>query len=118
FLWEWKNGETIEHARTVAVNTLVMFEIFYLFNSRKIETSILNIQGIVGNRYTLFAVVILFLFQLGFTYLEPMHVLFGTVAISADHWILITAIAFSVLPLVEFEKAIMRKIKTYYLNNE
>ena len=56
------SGETIEHARTVAVNTLVMFEIFYLFNSRKIEISILNIQGLTGNRYALFSVILLFLF--------------------------------------------------------
>ncbi|MEE9423926.1 MAG: cation-transporting P-type ATPase [Methylococcales bacterium] len=111
FLWELAQQETIEHARTVAVNTLVMFEIFYLFNSRKIEASIFNLQGFIGNRYTLYAVVILFLFQLGFTYLEPMHQLFGTVSISVDRWILITAVAFSVLPLVEIEKAIIRRIK-------
>ncbi|MEE9356422.1 MAG: cation-transporting P-type ATPase [Methylococcaceae bacterium] len=111
FLWERMQNETIEHARTVAVNTLVMFEIFYLFNSRKIEASILNLQGFTSNRYALFAVMILFMVQLGFTYLEPMHVLFGTVPISLDHWLLITAVAFSVLPLVEIEKAIIRKFK-------
>jgi magnesium-transporting ATPase (P-type) len=111
FLWERMGGETIEHARTVAVNTLVMFEIFYLFNSRKIEASILNVQELIGNRYALFAVIVLFLFQLGFTYLKPMNILFGSVPISADHWFLITAVAFSVLPLVEIEKAIMRRLK-------
>ncbi|MEA1888948.1 MAG: cation-transporting P-type ATPase, partial [Pseudomonadota bacterium] len=36
FLREMEQGVSIEHARTVAVNTLVMFEIFYLFNSRYI----------------------------------------------------------------------------------
>ena len=113
FLWERMGGETIEHARTVAVNTLVMFEIFYLFNSRKIETSILNIQGIIGNRYALFAVIVLFMFQLGFTYLEPMNILFGTIPISAGHWLLIIAVAFLVLPLVEIEKAITREIKNF-----
>ncbi|MCK4842996.1 MAG: cation-transporting P-type ATPase [Methylococcales bacterium] len=111
FLWEHKSGETIEHARTVAVNTLVMFEIFYLFNSRKIEASILNVQGLIGNRYALFAVIVLFLFQLGFTYLEPMNILFGTVPIGVEQWLLITAVSFSVLPLVEIEKAIIRKFK-------
>lgn len=34
FVWEWEHGASIELARTVAVNTLVIFEIFYLFNSR------------------------------------------------------------------------------------
>ena len=111
FLWERMNGETIEHARTVAVNTLVMFEIFYLFNARKIEASILNIQGLTGNRYALFAVILLFLFQLCFTYFEQMNILFGTVPITLDHWLLIILVAFSVLPLVEIEKAVIRSIK-------
>lgn len=111
FLWERMHGETIEHARTVAVNTLVMFEIFYLFNSRKIDASILNVEGITGNRYALLAAGMLILFQLAFTYLEPMQILFGTVAISLDHWLWITAIGFTVLPLVEIEKVIIRKIK-------
>ena len=35
FLWEVQQGASIEYARTVAVNTLVMFEIFYLFNSHE-----------------------------------------------------------------------------------
>ena len=111
FLWERTHGETIEHARTVAVNTLVMFEIFYLFNSRKIEASILNVQGIFGNRYALIAAFTLILFQLAFTYLETMQMLFGTVSINIEQWFWITLIAFSVLPLVEIEKVLLRKIK-------
>lgn len=34
FLWYSSLGLAIEEARTIAVNTLVMFEAFYLFNSR------------------------------------------------------------------------------------
>ncbi len=110
FMWERLHHETIEHARTVAVNTLVMFEIFYLFNSRKIEASIFNLEGLTGNRFVLLAVVSLILFQLVFTYTEVMHTLFGTVAISRYHWLWITGIAFSVLPLVELEKAMTRRL--------
>lgn len=110
FLWERLHGETIEHARTVAVNTLVMFEIFYLFNSRKIEASVFNREGFVGNRYALLAAMLLIVFQLMFTYLGVMQTLFGTVAISLDHWLWITLVAFTVLPLVEIEKWVMRKM--------
>jgi magnesium-transporting ATPase (P-type) len=111
FLWERMHSETIEHARTVAVNTLVMFEIFYLFNSRKIEASILSFQGMTSNRYALSAVVILIILQLAFTYWVPMQTLFGTVPISLDRWLLIIGIAFSVLPLVEIEKLCIRTYK-------
>ncbi len=117
FLWEERHGETIEHARTVAINTLVMFEIFYLFNSRKIENSILNIEGMTGNRFVLLAVVVLILFQLAFTYLSPMQHLFGTIAISAREWQWIVAVAFSVLPLVEIEKMLIRFVKANHAGN-
>ncbi len=111
FLWEEFHGEAIEHARAVAINTLVMFEIFYLFNSRKIESSVLNVEGIIGNRFVLLAVALLILFQLAFTYFGPMQRLFGTVAISARHWLWIVVVAFSVLPLVELEKWAIRALK-------
>jgi len=38
FLWLRTSGADIETARTAAVNTLVMFEVFYLFNVRKLQS--------------------------------------------------------------------------------
>ena len=109
FLWEMARGETIEHARTVAVNTLVMFEIFYLFSSRYISAPVLNREGLFGNRYVLLAVLLLVGFQLIFTYLGPVQSLFGTAAIGADVWLRIVLVASSVLFLVELEKAVVRR---------
>jgi len=108
FLWEMEQGVSIEYARTVAVNTLVMFEIFYLFNSRYITDSVLNWEGFTGNRYVLISIAILIIFQLGFTYLTPMQVLFGTTAIDFTVWLYIVLIASSVLFLVELEKYVVR----------
>ncbi len=108
FLWEMKQGATIEHARTVAVNTLVMFEVFYLFSARYTTASVLNIDGLTGNRYVLIAIVILLLFQFGFTYLAPLQALFGTVAIDLSIWLNILLAASSVLLLVELEKYVVR----------
>ncbi len=108
FLWEMDQGVSIEHARTVAVNTLIMFEIFYLFNSRYITASVFNRSGLTGNRYVLIAIGILIMLQLGFTYLAPMQVLFGTTAIDFMIWLRIILVASSVLFLVEFEKYVVR----------
>ena len=108
FLWETAQGASIEHARTVAVNTLVMFEIFYLFNSRYIADSVLNWEGFTGNRYVLISIAILIILQLGFTYLSPMQTLFGTTAIDFIIWLRIVLVASSVLFLVELEKYVIR----------
>ncbi len=110
FLWEMDSGASIEHARTVAVNTLVMFEIFYLFNSRYITASVFNWAGFTGNRYILIAIAVLIVFQLSFTYLPPMQLLFGTTAIDAEIWLRILLVSSSVLFLVELEKYFARKM--------
>ena len=112
FLWERQNGASIETARTVAVNTLVMFETFYLFSVRYILEPSLTRTGLTGNRYIIFAVVLLILFQLGFTYLAPMQLLFATTAISAGTWVKIIAVSSSVLFLVEIEKLYLRAHKS------
>ena len=111
FLWEMQQGMSIEHARTVAVNTLVMFEILYLFNSRYLAASVLNWTGLTGNRYVLLAIAILIVFQLGFTYLTPLQSLFGSTAIDFHIWFRIILVASSVLFIVELEKYLIRHIK-------
>ncbi len=108
FMWEIERGMSIEHARTVAVNTLVMFEIFYLFNARYIYQAVFQPGGLLGNRYVIIAIALLLLFQWGFTYLTPLQILFGTSAISWDVWLRIGLVASSVLFLVELEKALLR----------
>jgi magnesium-transporting ATPase (P-type) len=109
FLWAREQGASIELARTVAVNALAMFEIFYLFNSRYIKDSVFSLEGFLGNRYALAAIGVLILFQAGFTYLGPMQALFGTTAIDLSMWVRIVLVASSVLFLVELEKAVIRR---------
>ncbi len=109
FLWEMDNGTTIEHARTVAVNTLVMFEIFYLFNARYITESVFNWEGFTGNRYVLLSIAILLILQISFTYLSPLQILFRTTSITLMIWLKIVIVSSSVLFLVELEKYIVRR---------
>jgi len=109
FLWEMQQGASIEHGRTVAVNTLVMFEIFYLFNSRYILAPVLNRAGLFGNRYVLYAIVILLALQMAFTYLPSMQTLFGTAAIDLMVWLRVLLVSSTVLFLVEIEKAVLRR---------
>lgn len=107
FVWEREAGASLEAARTVAVNTLVCFEIFYLFNARYIYAPVLNRSGLLGNRKALAAVGLLILFQLGFTYLPPAQRLFHTVALEPEAWLRIVAVASSVLWMVELEKLLV-----------
>ena len=109
FLWEREHGASIELARTVAVNTVVMFEIFYLFSARYLLAPALTFEGLSGNRYVLYAIGLLLVIQMAFTYLSPMQALFATTAMDSDAWLRVVLVASSVLILVETEKLLLRK---------
>ena len=108
FLWEREHGASIELARTVAVNTLVMFAVFYLFSARYLLAPALTREGLSGNRYVLYAIGILIVIQLAFTYTSPMQELFDTRDMGLDAWLRVLMVASSVLFLVEFEKMVLR----------
>jgi magnesium-transporting ATPase (P-type) len=109
FIWERNNGASIELARTIAVNTLVFFEIFYLFCVRYLFAPALTKEGLTGNRFALYAIGLLIFFQLAMTYFGPMQLLFATTDMSPEAWMRVIAVSSSVLFLVEIEKMLFRK---------
>ncbi|MES1954679.1 cation-translocating P-type ATPase [Salinisphaera hydrothermalis] len=109
FLWALERGLALEQARTIAVNTLVMFELFYLLSSRFILLPVLGRNGMRGNRYVVFAALTTLVFQLLFTDTTPFQLLFDTRHITAMEWLGLSLTASSVLWLVELEKMILRR---------
>jgi magnesium-transporting ATPase (P-type) len=106
-----QQGASIEAARTVAVNSLVAGQLFYLFNCRFIEHRSLSIKGLLGNRSALVAIGVLIVVQLGFTYLELAQTLFGTADVPVDEWGWILAAGMTVFLLVELEKGMVRFLR-------
>ena len=94
-----------------AVNALVMGEIVYLFNSRRLTDSALSLDALLGNRVALVATGVLVLLQLAFTYLTPMQTLFGTGAMSAAAWGLVLAFGVAMFFVIEIEKAVTRALR-------
>ncbi|WP_232300398.1 cation-transporting P-type ATPase [Desulfonatronovibrio magnus] len=105
-------GYSQDLASTAAINTLVVGQVFYLFNSRYIYESSLNFQGIFGSRPVLLSIAVLAVLQLSFTYLPPMQFIFQTEALAFSSWILIFIFGIILFFLVELEKAIFRKTQT------
>ncbi|MFA5371666.1 MAG: cation-transporting P-type ATPase, partial [Sideroxydans sp.] len=83
FLWMIARGDSLETARTVAVNALVVGEIFYLFNCRYLLAPVRNWQDFIGNPYVLLSIGVLVVIQLAFTYVPFMQEMFGVVALDA-----------------------------------
>lgn len=108
FIWERMHGADIETARTVAVNALVVAEIFYLFNVRFLFAPVLNRAGLFGSRYALIAVALVSFFQILYTYLPFMQQVFSTRGLDAEAWLRIVAFGAILFLAVEAEKWVLR----------
>jgi magnesium-transporting ATPase (P-type) len=103
FLYERAQGAGLDAARTVAVNTMVMFEVCYLFNTRYLSRSALSWAALTGNRVALLAAASVVVLQLLFTYAPPLQALFASAALDAAAWGRVLLVAASVFFLVELE---------------
>jgi calcium-translocating P-type ATPase len=75
-------GAGLAEARTMALNTLVAMEVFYLFSVRYRHGWSLTWTGAKGTPAVLVAVALVVVLQAGFTYLPLMQALFDTVALA------------------------------------
>jgi len=110
FLWELARGTSLEMARTVAVNALVIGEIVYLFNCRYLLAPVRTWQDFTGNPYVLLSIGVLVVIQLAFTYVPFMQALFGVVALDAAAWGLIAGFGVLLFVAVELEKLAIRML--------
>ena len=108
FEWELLHGETLAAARTAAVNVFVFGELFYLFNCRSLQYSMLHV-GIFSNLWVIFGVCSMILLQILFTYWPPMQRLFGSAAIGYDEWLLIIGVGIVIYATVGLEKLLLRQ---------
>ena len=110
FFWMQSRGASEELSRTVAVNTLVLGQIFYLLNSRYLLDSSLSVAAHLGNRYLPMGIGAVVVLQLLFTYAPPLQALFGTAAMPLWVWPVLLAGCFVFFLIVEAEKAIIRTV--------
>jgi RND family efflux transporter MFP subunit len=108
FFWMKSKDAADELARTVAVNTLVIGQVFYLLNSRFKTDSSLSIRAHLDNRYLPLGVGAVVLLQLLFTYAPPLQRLFGTEAVPLNVWPWLFLGGFLFFFVVEAEKFIIR----------
>ncbi len=113
FLWEYTaNGATLEamkKAQTMAVTTVIMFQIFYVLNCRSLKNSLLSI-GIWSNRTVFIGIGGLLVLQLGFIYLPFMNTVFGSLPLSARDLMVATAFGMIILPVISVEKLLHSRL--------
>lgn len=109
FLWELDMGTSVETARTMAVNAVVMAEMFYLLNSRFIFAPVTNLKGLTGNRHVLLAIAACIPLQIAYTHADFMHGIFDSTALTLVEWGKVVAAGLLVFGVAELEKFFIRR---------
>ena len=97
-------GYSLELTRTLAMNTLVVMEIFHLFFIRNIYGTSLTWKAIRGTKVVWATIVIVIVAQLAITYLVPLQKIFTTESMSLFDGILIIGIGIALFTITETEK--------------
>jgi magnesium-transporting ATPase (P-type) len=110
FFWMKSNDASDALARAVAVNALVIGQVFYLLNSRYKVGSSLSLKAHLGNKYLPLGIGAIVVLQLLFTYAPPFQTLFDTESIPLRIWPKLILGGFIFFLLVEVEKIIVRML--------
>ena len=108
FFWAQGQGRSLEEARTLVVNTLVVLEIFYLFNVRYLHMTSFTLTGLKGTGPVLLAVGAVVAGQCAFNYLPAMNAIFDSRPLSLADSLLVVAIGAASLVVLEIEKHLLR----------
>ncbi len=104
FSYAIAQGGSEQLARTMALNMLVVLEVFHLFYVRNMTSSALNWQLLKGTKVVWLMVMLVTLAQLAITYLDTLQPVFDTEAIGVAGCLLILGIGLLFYLLLEVEK--------------
>ncbi|WP_246128487.1 cation transporting ATPase C-terminal domain-containing protein [Pleionea sediminis] len=97
-------------ARTIAMNTLVVLEIFHLFFIRNMYGTSLNRKSVLGTRVVWGAIIVVTVGQFAITYSPWLQTIFQTQAIGLFDGVLIVTVGVIMFCIIEIEKQIRLKV--------
>ena len=92
----------IDHARTLAFHTLVLFSLFTVFAARSDQASVM--RDLFTNGWLWLAIAVSLVLQLVVLYAPALQRAFNTVPLDGSDWIIAVAVASSALWLRELDK--------------
>jgi magnesium-transporting ATPase (P-type) len=107
FFMKLDNGGTLPAARTVALNTIVFFQIFYLFNSKSMHEYVF--RDLLSNKVMLLGIAVVIFLQMMITYEPAINSIFSTAPILPADWLMIVLVSSTVFFAIEFEKYLYKK---------
>ena len=111
FTYAIDKGYPLAMAQTMAMNMLVVLEIFHLFFIRNIHSTSLTWAAARGAKVVWTVVIVITTAQLAVTYLPPLQGVLGTQSVSLMDGIVIVAVGAAFFTLIEIEKQIRLGLK-------
>ncbi len=111
FTYAIDKGHSLALAQTMAMNTLVVLEIFHLFFIRNIHGTSLTWAAVRGTRVVWAVVIAITAAQFAVTYLPPLQAVLGTEPVPLADGLLIVAIGAVFFAIIEIEKQIRLGLK-------
>ena len=105
-------GYSVELARTMALNTLVVMEIFHLFFIRNIYGTSLTRRAVRGTPVVWATVLALTVAQFAITYLPPLQAVFATESVPLFDGALIVGVGVVLFAIIESEKQLRLRLRT------
>jgi magnesium-transporting ATPase (P-type) len=106
FSYAIDRGHSLALAQTLAMNTLVVLEIFHLFFIRNLHGTSLTWAAVRGTRVVWAVVIAITAAQFAVTYLPPLQAVLGTEAVPMGEGMLVVAVGMAFFALLEIEKQI------------
>jgi magnesium-transporting ATPase (P-type) len=106
FSYAIDKGYPLALAQTMAMNMLVVLEIFHLFFIRNIHSTSLTWAAVRGTKVVWTVVIAVTVAQFAVTYLPPLQAVLGTRPVPLIDGILIVAIGAAFFAIIEIEKQI------------
>jgi Ca2+-transporting ATPase len=93
----------LAEAQTMAVTTMIMFQIFYVLNCRSLRGTMRSI-GVLSNPMIFLGIGVLLVLQAAFVYAPPMNEIFGSAPLAPADLLLATLVGAIILPVISIEK--------------
>jgi magnesium-transporting ATPase (P-type) len=115
FLWQYETFKSrglvelaIREGQTMAVTTVIMFQIFYLMNCRSLKDSVFKI-GFFSNKMVFAGIASLLVLQAMFIYAPFMNQIFGSAPLSPMALGMSVLVGAMILPVITIEKLIRNR---------
>ena len=103
-------GYSIDLARTIAMNTLVVMEIFHLFFIRNMHGTSLTWKAVRGTKAVWAAVIVVTAGQFAITYVPVLKAIFSTASVPFLDGVVIIGIGVMLFAIIEIEKQIRLRL--------